>query len=251
MVGQRTAICYSQDWLTLETTVPLRFLLFNYDCHSLVGRERTAIHLFSILRMKKLVFRLLLFFASPVIFIALVDFNLRDLETLYRAKYISAQNSIDSLQILILGNSHATYGIDSKGFSMYAFNIANVNQSLYFDKRITLSLLDSAINLRYVLISIDYHSLYFSSQDIRNIWSYYGNGIKYKDHDYTMAIISPFLFGFSPRVGFTLIKRKLANSYRGRKIILDLEDDVNPLAPLQKGFMPLVGINEGLMNEVS
>lgn len=57
--------------------------------------------------------------------------------------------------------------------------------------------------LKYVLISVDYHSLYFSSQKIRDDWSYFGNGVKYKDKSYFAQNLSPSLFGYTPKIAIS------------------------------------------------
>ena len=72
--------------------------------------------------------------------------------------------------------------------------------------------------LKYVLISLDYHSLYFSKQrGERNIWSYYGNGIKYPNENYFKANLSPLIFGYSPLISYSLIKKDLKSRWNRKK----------------------------------
>ena len=47
----------------------------------------------------------------------------------------------ENIEMLIVGNSHAAYGIDANELNFEAHNIAQVSQSIYFDKRITLSII--------------------------------------------------------------------------------------------------------------
>lgn len=190
----------------------------------------------------------------PLLVILLTDIWLRNQNTLYKEKYNGLIEQKDSIQLLILGNSHATYGVDPNPFFLYAYNLASPSQSIYFDKRLTLSLLDSLVNLRYVLISIDYHSLYFSSQDYRNVWSYYGNGIKYKKEKYWLAKLSPFLFGYSKSVSIAMIKKRIKNclKYKNTSIIdhIDAEyDRINPMDKIRRGFIGAEGIDENCFNE--
>lgn len=172
--------------------------------------------------------------------ILIMDFWLRSGDSLYSEKYDGALKNKEKIELLILGNSHAHYGVDPTVFSLFAYNLANVNQSIYFDKRITTSIIDSLPNLKYVLISVDYHSLYFSSQGVRDIWSYYGNGIKYKNKSYFKSDFSPFLFGYTPKVSISMLKKRLINYYKyGNKCIsYDVEDGVNLLDTLNRGFLP-------------
>ena len=124
-----------------------------------------------------------------------MDLYLGNMNSLYKEKAEGLKKDAHEIEILILGNSHATYGVNPDYFTDYAFNIANVGQSIFFDKALTLQNIGVLEELKYVLISLDYHSLYFSSQrGERNIWSYYGNGIKHPSENYYKADISPFLF---------------------------------------------------------
>ena len=189
--------------------------------------------------MRKFIWKVVQFILLPLIIIFTFDIILRSQNSLYKEKYVGAMACNDSIEVLILGNSHANYGVDPGAFDMYAYNLANVQQSIYFDKRITLSLLPYCKNVKYVLISIDYHSLYFSSQQMRNIWSYYGNGIKYKDSNFLLADISPFLFGYTPKVSVSILKKKVLNRLIYGKNILDfdVENGVNLKDSLVKGFI--------------
>lgn len=200
--------------------------------------------------MKEFLLKTLLVAIVPFSALILVDLWLRNQDSLYESKYQSAIIQKDSIEVLILGNSHACYGVDPKSFSRYAFNLANVGQSLYFDKRITLSLADRLPNLKQVLISIDYHSLYFSSQGTRDAWSYYGNGIKYKDKSYALYDLSPFLFGYTPKVSASLAIKKFKNYLRFGQVSLpfDLEDGINLQDTLVKGFVSFAEVNHQMFN---
>jgi len=181
-----------------------------------------------------------LFLLIPIILaIFAMDIWLRNMNTLYKEKYSGAIKAKDSIEILILGNSHSNYGVDPTEFSMYAYNIANVSQSLYFDIRITESLSGSLPKLKYVFISIDFHSLYFSSQGLYDYWSYYGNGIKYKDKSYLACEISPFFFGYTPIVAKAKLKRKLLYLFSGKKNIInfEVETGVNITDTIKHGFI--------------
>jgi hypothetical protein len=180
----------------------------------------------------------------PTIIVLLSDTFLRNQNSLYKEKHEGALKYKDSIEIIILGNSHANYGVDPDAFDLFAYNLASPAQSIYFDKRITLSLMPYLRKLKYVFISVDYHSLYFSSQGSHeDIWSYYGHGIKYKKSDYLLAIISPTLFGYTPRVSWSLFKKKIVNNLRyGTGIIdFDVEKGINVKDPIVKGFISFEG----------
>ena len=202
----------------------------------------------------KLFFKKILLFIFPlVIIVIMMDLYLANMNSLYKEKANGLLEHANEIEILILGNSHATYGVDPSSFSDFAFNIANVGQSIYFDKELTLQNLKKLKNLKYVLISLDYHSLYFSSQKgERNIWSYYGNGIKHPSKDYNKADISPFLFGYDPRVSFSLLKKGILNKWKFRDhdffIDYDVELGVLLTDTIEKGYVSFSGTDSTFFN---
>lgn len=171
------------------------------------------------------------------------DIFLRNQNTLHKEKYEGAKEVVDSIEVLILGTSHAHYAVNPDIFDLYAYNLANLGQSIYFDKRITLSLLPKMKQLKYVFISIDYHSLAFSSQFDKDFWSYYGNGIKYKDVNYFYANLSPTLFGYTPRVAYAMHKHRYLNIKEHGFDIIDFEvqNGVDIYQPAIKGYVGFDG----------
>jgi hypothetical protein len=202
----------------------------------------------------KLFLKKILFFVLPLFaFVLIMDFYLVNMNSLYKEKANGLAEHVNEIEMLILGNSHATYGVDPSSFSIFAFNIANVGQSIYFDKELTLQNLKKLKNLKYVLISLDYHSLYFSRQrGERNIWSYYGNGIKYPSDNYKKADISPFLFGYDPRVSFSLLKKNILNKWEFRDedyfIDYDVELGVSLTDSTVKGYISFSGTEQNVFN---
>lgn len=193
----------------------------------------------------------LLFILFPLLIILFFDFTLRTQNTLYKEKYEGAKEAVDSIEIIILGNSRANYAVDPEAFDLYTYNLANLAQSIYFDKRIALSLLPELPKLKYVFISVDYHSLFFSSQFNRDYWSYYGNGIKYKDTNYIFANLSPTLFGYTPKVAYAMIKKRIVNFLKNKDAAIDFEvqDGVDIYKPPVKGFIAFEGTDKNHFTE--
>lgn len=187
--------------------------------------------------------RFIVFIALPIIVIILTDVFLRNKNSLYAEKIRGALQDKEKIEIIILGNSHANYGVDPNAFDKHAHNFANVNQSIYFDKRILLSHLHEFKNLKYVLISADFHSLYFSSQGIRDTWSYYDTGVLYKNKNYLLEDISPSLFGYTPKIILSLFKRDVINHLSSEHIIVDfpVQKGVNLTDSIKKGFIGFEG----------
>jgi hypothetical protein len=86
-----------------------------------------------------------------------------------------------------------------------------------------------------VLISVDFHSLYFSDEGFRDVWSYYGYGINYKD-SLSLATRCSYLYGYKGEIALTFIKRYFQKKY---KIIrsVDVDFDLNLDHPYTKGYV--------------
>lgn len=195
--------------------------------------------------MKYFIKKIILFSIIPLVVIFSFDMYLRNINTLYKAKYNGLMEKKKDIEVLILGNSHACYAINPKYFKDFeTYNLANVSQQIYFDKRLTEKAINEGVSsLKYVLISVDYHSLFTSSQGIRNVWSFYANGVKYKDQNYTKEIISPFLWGYTPKVAISLLKKDILRHIKnpGSKIDFEVENGISKEDSLYNGFIGFSG----------
>jgi hypothetical protein len=73
-------------------------------------------------------------------------------------------------EVLILGSSHALYGIDPAGFQRSAYNLANVSQSHYYDYQIFSKYVNSLTQLRVVIVPLSYFSLDYSLANTPERW---------------------------------------------------------------------------------
>jgi hypothetical protein len=194
--------------------------------------------------MKKFAKKLFIFAVVPFLIIFLFDLWLRNINSIYKEKLKGLHKGSKNIEVLILGNSHASYGVDPNQFSMDAYNLANVSQSIYFDRRLTISNINNLPKLKYVFISLDFHSLNFESQGDRDVWSYYANGIPYREKTYLKEEISPALFGYTPIVSLSLLKKDITRKIKYRKIKtidFDVENGVKLTDSLTKGFISFTG----------
>lgn len=198
--------------------------------------------------MKRFLRDTLLFLLLPIVVVLLFDLYLRNMETQYSAKYDGLMKMKKEVEVLFVGNSHAHYAISPLHISRFkAYNLAMVSQQLYFDKRLTMKAIGEGVtNLRYLFISVDYHSLHTSSQYERNAWSFYANGIRYKDQDYRKEILSPFIWGYTPRVSYTIARRALKwrLKYGDEAVPFHVERGVNVTDSLTGGFLGFEGTKE-------
>ncbi|EHQ01424.1 hypothetical protein [Gillisia limnaea] len=195
--------------------------------------------------------RLFVFMVLPIIMVIMTDGFLRNKNSLYKEKIQGAIQDKEKIEIIILGNSHANFGVDPNAFDKYAYNLANVNQSIYFDKRILLSHLDEYKNLKYVLISADFHSLYFSSQGIRDVWAYYDTGVNYKNKNYLFEDFSHTLFGYTPKIILSLFKTEIIYQLSTSNIVVDfpVQKGVNLKDTIKNGFIGFEGKDVDAFNE--
>lgn len=205
--------------------------------------------------MKDFIKKLILFLTLPFFFLLSFDLYLRNLNSSYSVKYDELMKFRKDIEVLFLGNSHANYAINPSCFRNYnVYNLANVCQQIYFDKRLTIKSIKSGMpKLKYVFISIDYHSLFTSSQGGRNIWSYYANGIKYKNQNYTKENLSPFIWGYTPQVAISLLKKDIIRriKYDNSVIDFDVEEGINIKDHLCNGFIGFEGSDNTSFNDLN
>lgn len=196
--------------------------------------------------MKKFI-KYLIYFALPlIILVGFFEIYLRQIDTTYTEKEKGIIENQKKIELLILGNSRATLGIDPNQFEVHAYNLANVAQTLYYDKRIALKHLDQLSNLKYVFITIDYSSFGYSRMGSREVWSYYGNGIEYKDE---MAFFTKhfYLKGYSTSIALKLLKNDLSGKYDTIRA-LDLDNEHQLDQPIKNGFFSYKSTNENGMS---
>ena len=85
---------------------------------------------------------------------------LRDIPNDYSIKRKFLDTNSNNLEVLFLGNSHIYFGINPEYISRKSFNGAHISQSLNFDLAILEKYEDRLKNLKYIIIPIDYFSLY-------------------------------------------------------------------------------------------
>ncbi|MCX6208669.1 MAG: hypothetical protein NTZ59_04000, partial [Bacteroidetes bacterium] len=112
-------------------------------------------------------------FSLPLILMAgLVEYKLRTAHTVssYATKKYYIEQQLDSIETLVVGNSQMFNGIDVGCFSSKSFNLANVSQTLYYDRQLTLQYLPKLPKLKTVIIGISYFSFFYELCDIQEHW---------------------------------------------------------------------------------
>ncbi len=88
----------------------------------------------------------------------------------YAAKKYYIEQQLDSIETLVLGSSESFNGIDPTYFSSKTFNLANVSQTLFYDKALTLKYMAKMPKLKNVIINISYFSFFYQLHDIKEKW---------------------------------------------------------------------------------
>jgi hypothetical protein len=134
-----------------------------------------------------------------------LEFSLRNIKSGYTTKRDGLIAKSIDIEILIVGNSHANYGIDPKYFKLPAYNLAYVSQTILYDKQLILKYLPVLKNLKYVIISIDYTTLYCGFDETRDFFYYHYYGINLRNRSYFNQNLSYFFYVFSPTPAVKLL----------------------------------------------
>ncbi|MBF6640013.1 hypothetical protein IVB69_00835 [Flavobacterium sp. J49] len=194
--------------------------------------------------MKKFLIKIFIFLSPFIVVTLFFEVYLRIVNTHYKEKLNGLYDNNDKIELLILGNSHANYGINPKQINIESYNMAMVNQPLLHDYKILAKVIDSLPNLKAVVINLDYHSLYFSNQGIRENWVFYDYGIDTNIE--TAAKLSRFWIGYTPKVAFSMLKydvKTYAYSLKNRNPTLNfkVEEGVSFTDTIYNGWLGYTG----------
>jgi hypothetical protein len=191
--------------------------------------------------MKRFLSRLFIFFLPFLVVTVFFEIYLRSVNTIYKEKLSGLHKNEKKAEMLLFGNSHANYDIDPNQLDAKAYNMAMVNQSWFYDYAIFNKEINKLPNLKYVVLSLDYHTLYFSSQGLRDNWIYYDYGIDNNIDWATKA--SRFWFGYTPKIAFAMLKSDINKrfvSFRKHKKTVNyhVENGVDILDTMSNGWIP-------------
>ena len=110
--------------------------------------------------MNKFVLKLSLLI-SPIIIISLsMEFSLRTIPNSYKVKKEYLDKHSNEIEILILGSSHASMGINPDFIDGVCYNAAMTSQSIDIDYEILKKYKNQWSNLKFIILPIDYFTLY-------------------------------------------------------------------------------------------
>jgi hypothetical protein len=120
--------------------------------------------------MKKFIVCILLYLLSVLLSAILLEIFLRWIPNDYSCKKNYWETHASEIETLILGSSHAYYGIDPIYFSMNTFNASHISQSLDYDYEILKQYDEKLINLKTVVIPVSYFTLWGKLSKGKEAW---------------------------------------------------------------------------------
>ena len=126
----------------------------------------------------------------------------RQAPTTYSYKDQQLQKVAPYTQTLVMGDSHAFYGINPEYFNSPTFNLSNISQSLLIDELLLEKHIANLPALKTVLINISYFTLSAKENDLESNWRkyfyYHQMGVRapsislWNPQSYSMALIQRF-----------------------------------------------------------
>ena len=189
--------------------------------------------------LNKILLKIFYFFIPIIFLLGFLEFQLRThhFTSSYAAKKYYAEQQLDSVETLVLGSSESFNGIDPTYFYSRTFNLANVSQTLFYDKAITLKHVAKMPKLKNVIINISYFSFFYQLHDIKEKW---------RDDYYKLY----FNINFSDDKNFTINQYAYLAVYQLKHSIglaFNNFKDSNAVNILPNGYQPRM--NQELIND--
>lgn len=116
--------------------------------------------------MKRFLKLFLLFFVPFLCVLGAMEYAVRQVPNEYSYKAEWMEKNADRVETLVLGTSHAFYGINPAYLGPNAFSLANSAQSLQYDKFLLEKYIEKCKNLKRIIIPLSYFTLV--SDDMEN-----------------------------------------------------------------------------------
>jgi hypothetical protein len=120
--------------------------------------------------MNRFIFKFTCFIFPLVLVFFVIEYKLSQLENSYTFKQRQMVKSINEVEVLNLGSSHANNGLDPDFYSYKGFNLANVSQSFYYDYCLFEKYVEQTESLKLVLIPVSYFSLGYNMIESEESW---------------------------------------------------------------------------------
>lgn len=169
----------------------------------------------------------------PAILIAIaIEVLLRNIPNDYSLKRMYIEEHADEIQTLVLGSSHALYGLNPEYFTDNCFNASYVGQTLDCDEAILKKYMHKLSNLKTVIVPTSYFSFVLKLNEGEESWRtknyvlYYMVDISNSIYDYTEIFSNNFEVNIDRLISY-YVKNKSAITCNenGCAISYDFADD--------------------------
>jgi len=168
--------------------------------------------------MNNFLYRIFLFFIPVIVFFIGCEIFVRNMPSEYRQKRDQLVANADSIEVLVLGASHAMDGVDPRQIALYTHNLAFGSQSIHYDRKLVEKYLPNLIKLKYVLISLEHNSLYYDHEVDRDFFYKYYYGIPYKNRKFYKESFLQSYFVYTPQLTLSMIGKSLNNKKKVESI---------------------------------
>lgn len=110
--------------------------------------------------MKKFLIKVSLFSVPFILFLLITEYLLRNIPNDYSYKNQYLEKNAKNIETLFLGSSHTYYGINPEYFSGNSFNASHISQTIDLDYKLIKKYAQDFNKLQYIVIPIDYFSLF-------------------------------------------------------------------------------------------
>ncbi len=142
----------------------------------------------------------------------------------YTVKHKNIQDKYKEIKTLILGNSHTFYGLNPEYFTSKTFNLANVSQTLFYDELLFKKHIGSLVNLKTVIIPVEYSSLSANENNPELLWrSYFYEAQMHIDtNTHGIFDLKKYSLTLSPPFSLTL---KAIQKFAANDILADCDEN--------------------------
>jgi len=120
--------------------------------------------------MKRFLKLFLLFFIPLLCVLGAMEYAVRQVPNEYSYKADWMEKNADHVETLVLGTSHAFYGINPSYLGPNAFSLANSAQSLQYDKFLLEKYIEKCKNLKRIIIPLSYFTLVSDDMEDGSEW---------------------------------------------------------------------------------
>lgn len=118
----------------------------------------------------KLYRKLALIIFPVIILIIIFEVKARELENGFTLKKSLLEKNAGNINVLVLGSSHGYYSINPDFLNHESFNLAYFSQDLYYDFKLFEKYKSKLKNLKCIILSLSYFSLWYDLNDTPEKW---------------------------------------------------------------------------------